>query len=78
MSSQPLPRTTLTSIKDFDIIKPISKGAFGSVFLAKKKVTGDYYALPEEWTRGYIAEVVLGLEYLHQRGIVHRYLHEIS
>ncbi|KAG6333663.1 hypothetical protein ID866_5421 [Astraeus odoratus] len=136
----PLSRSTPTSIKDFDIIKPISKGAFGSVFLAKKKVTGDYYAikvlkkadmiaknqitnvkaermilmkqaespfvaklyftfqskenlylvmeylnggdcaalikslgsLPEEWTRQYIAEVVLGLEYLHQRGIVHR------
>ena len=140
-SSAPLSRTTPTSIKDFDIIKPISKGAFGSVFLAKKKATGDYYAikvlkkadmiaknqitnvkaermilmkqaespfvaklyftfqskdnlylvmeylnggdcaalikslgsLPEEWTRQYVAEVVLGLEYLHQRGIVHRY-----
>jgi len=140
-AAAPLPRTTPTSIKDFEIIKPISKGAFGSVFLAKKKVTGDYYAikvlkkadmiaknqitnvkaermilmkqaespyvaklyftfqskdnlylvmeylnggdcaallkslgsLPEEWTKNYIAEVVLGLEYLHQRGIVHRY-----
>ena len=139
-SSAPLSRTTPTSIKDFEIIKPISKGAFGSVFLAKKKVTGDYFAikvlkkadmiaknqitnvkaermilmqqaespfvaklywtfqskenlylvmeylnggdcaalikslgsLPEEWTKNYIAEVVLGLEYLHQRGVVHR------
>ncbi|KAJ7498760.1 hypothetical protein FB451DRAFT_1202930 [Mycena latifolia] len=139
-STAPLPRTSPTSIKDFDIIKPISKGAFGSVFLAKKKVTGDYFAikvlkkadmiaknqitnvkaermilmkqaespfvaklyftfqskenlylvmeylnggdcaalikslgsLPEEWTKNYIAEVVLGLEYLHQRGVVHR------
>ncbi|KAK2466121.1 hypothetical protein APHAL10511_001763 [Amanita phalloides] len=139
-STVPLSRTTPTSIKDFDIIKPISKGAFGSVFLAKKKATGDYYAikvlkkadmiaknqitnvkaermilmkqadspfvaklyftfqskdnlylvmeylnggdcaalikslgcLPEEWTKQYVAEVVLGLEYLHQRGIVHR------
>ncbi|KAJ7094616.1 hypothetical protein B0H15DRAFT_830207 [Mycena belliarum] len=139
-STAPLSRTSLTSIKDFDIIKPISKGAFGSVFLAKKKVTGDYFAikvlkkadmiaknqitnvkaermilmtqaespfvaklyftfqskdnlylvmeylnggdcaalikslgsLPEEWTKNYIAEVVLGLEYLHQRGVVHR------
>ncbi|TFK43655.1 hypothetical protein BDQ12DRAFT_643254 [Crucibulum laeve] len=139
-SAAPLSRTTPTSIKDFDIIKPISKGAFGSVFLARKKVTGDYYAikvlkkadmiaknqitnvkaermilmkqaespfvaklyftfqskenlylvmeylnggdcaalikslgcLPEEWTKNYIAEVVLGLEYLHQRGVVHR------
>ncbi|KAF9464404.1 hypothetical protein BDZ94DRAFT_489757 [Collybia nuda] len=139
-STAPLSRTTPTSIKDFDIIKPISKGAFGSVFLAKKKATGDYYAikvlkkadmiaknqitnvkaermilmkqaespfvaklyftfqskenlylvmeylnggdcaalikslgcLPEEWAKNYIAEVVLGLEYLHERGVVHR------
>ncbi|KAF9653379.1 hypothetical protein BDM02DRAFT_3087384 [Thelephora ganbajun] len=139
-SSAPLPRTTPTSIKDFEIIKPISKGAFGSVFLARKKLTGDYFAikvlkkadmiaknqitnvkaermilmqqaespfvtklywtfqskenlylvmeylnggdcaalvkslgsLPEEWTKNYIAEVVLGLEYLHERGVVHR------
>lgn len=129
-----------SSIKDFDIIKPISKGAFGSVFLAKKKTTGEYFAikvlkkadmiaknqitnvkaermilmkqadspfvvklyftfqskdnlylvmeylnggdcaaliktlgsLPEEWARAYVAEVVLGLEYLHEKGIVHR------
>ena len=142
-STQPFSsRTTPTSIKDFDIIKPISKGAFGSVFLAKKKATGDYFAikvlkkadmiaknqitnvkaermilmkqaespfvtklfftfqskenlylvmeylnggdcaalikslgsLPEEWTKNYIAEVVLGLEYLHQRGVVHRFV----
>ncbi|KAG9086177.1 hypothetical protein FS749_003854 [Ceratobasidium sp. UAMH 11750] len=29
-------------------------------------------ALPEEWTRAYIAEVTLGLEYLHAKGVVHR------
>ena len=140
-SAAPVSRANPTSIKDFEIIKPISKGAFGSVFLAKKRVTGDYYAikvlkkadmiaknqitnvkaermilmkqaespfvaklyftfqskenlylvmeylnggdcaalikslgsLPEEWAKNYIAEVVLGLEYLHQRGVVHRY-----
>jgi serine/threonine-protein kinase RIM15 len=140
-SAAPVSRANPTSIKDFEIIKPISKGAFGSVFLAKKRVTGDYYAikvlkkadmiaknqitnvkaermilmkqaespfvaklyftfqskenlylvmeylnggdcaalikslgsLPEEWTKNYIAEVVLGLDYLHQRGVVHRY-----
>ncbi|TFK55894.1 kinase-like protein [Heliocybe sulcata] len=44
-SVAPLSRSNPTSIKDFDIIKPISKGAFGSVFLAKKKVTGDYFAI---------------------------------
>ncbi|KAG0024501.1 hypothetical protein BGZ80_002061 [Entomortierella chlamydospora] len=136
----PLTRPTPPSIKDFDIIKPISKGAFGSVFLAKKRATGDYFAikvlkksdmvaknqvtnvkaerlilmnqtdspfvvnlyfsfqskdylylvmeylnggdcmalikaiqrLPEDWARNYLAEVVLGLEYLHDAGVVHR------
>ncbi|CAG8579485.1 10890_t:CDS:2 [Paraglomus occultum] len=136
MSSKP----SQPSIKDFEIIKPISKGAFGSVYLSKKRTTGDYYAikvlkksdmiaknqvtnvkaermilmtqtdspfvvklyfsfqskdylylvmeylnggdcaalvkaiggLPEDWARKYLAEVVLGLEYLHNRGIVHR------
>jgi serine/threonine-protein kinase RIM15 len=145
-SAAPLSRTTPASIKDFDIIKPISKGAFGSVFLAKKKATGDYYAikvlkkadmiaknqitnvkaermilmkqaespfvaklyftfqskenlylvmeylnggdcaalikslgsLPEEWTKNYIAEVVLGLEYLHERGVVHRWVSQYN
>jgi serine/threonine-protein kinase RIM15 len=129
-----------TSIKDFEIIKPISRGAFGSVYLAKKKSTGDYYAikvlkkadmvaknqvtnvkaeraimmwqgesdfvaklywtfatkdylylvmeylnggdcaslikvlgaLPEDWTKKYIGEVVLCVQHLHTREIVHR------
>ncbi|KAJ3022779.1 hypothetical protein HKX48_005255 [Thoreauomyces humboldtii] len=130
---------SVPSIKDFDIIKPISKGAFGSVYLAKKRITGDYFAikvlkkadmvaknqvmnikaermiltqldspfvvrlyfsfqsrenlylvmeylnggdcaalikslgtLDEKWAGQYVAEVVLGLEFLHSRGIVHR------
>jgi len=130
----PSSRPTASSIKDFDIIKPISKGAFGSVFLAKKRTTGDYYAikvlkksdmiaknqitnvkaermilmtqtqspfvvklfftfqsaeylylvmeylpggdcaslckalggLPEDWARQFVAEVVVGLEQLHE------------
>jgi serine/threonine protein kinase len=33
------------SASDFEIIKPISKGAFGRVFLARKKTTGDRYAI---------------------------------
>ncbi|WWC60586.1 uncharacterized protein I303_103160 [Kwoniella dejecticola CBS 10117] len=133
-------RAAQPSIKDFEIIKPISRGAFGSVYLAKKVATGDYFAikalkksdmiaknqitnvkaertilmnqasspyvvrlffsfqskeylylvmeylnggdcatlvktlggLSEEWARNYTAEVVLGLEYLHARNIVHR------
>ncbi|KAG8743368.1 hypothetical protein FRC10_012172 [Ceratobasidium sp. 414] len=139
-STTSAPRPAPSTIKDFEIIKPISKGAFGSVFLAKKKTTGDYFAikvlkkadmiaknqitnvkaermilmkqsespfvvklyftfqskenlylvmeylnggdcasliktlgaLPEGWTRAYIAEVTLGLEYLHAKGVVHR------
>ncbi|ORY51045.1 kinase-like protein, partial [Rhizoclosmatium globosum] len=39
------PVRSTPSIKDFEIIKPISKGAFGSVYLAKKRLTGDYYAI---------------------------------
>jgi serine/threonine-protein kinase RIM15 len=141
--SAALSRPPPPSIKDFEIIKPISRGAFGSVFLAKKTTTGDYYAikalkksdmiaknqitnvkaertilinqassphvaklffsfqskeylylvmeylnggdcanlvktlhsLPEDWARNYCAEVVLGLEYMHGRGIVHRYVY---
>ncbi|KAL2999399.1 hypothetical protein AAZX31_09G157200 [Glycine max] len=34
-----------TSIDDFEIIKPISRGAFGRVFLAKKRTTGDLFAI---------------------------------
>jgi len=138
--SAPSSRPTASSIKDFEVIKPISKGAFGSVYLAKKKTTGDYFAikvlkksdmiaknqitnvkaermilmgqtsspfvvklfftfqskdylylvmeylpggdcaslcknlgsLPEEWAKQYIAEVVNGLEQLHEKGVVHR------
>ena len=42
---QPQQRAHPPSIKDFEIIKPISKGAFGSVYLSKKKSTGDYFAI---------------------------------
>ncbi|CAH8391712.1 unnamed protein product [Eruca vesicaria subsp. sativa] len=34
-----------TSIDDFEIIKPISRGAFGKVFLARKIATGDLFAI---------------------------------
>lgn len=44
-ASVPQARAVPPSIKDFEIIKPISKGAFGSVYLSKKKSTGDYYAI---------------------------------
>ncbi|CAG8902441.1 unnamed protein product [Penicillium egyptiacum] len=43
--SQQQPRPAPLSIRDFEIIKPISKGAFGSVYLVKKKATGEYYAM---------------------------------
>ncbi len=144
LSPLPAPMTSnrpvAPSIKDFDIIKPISKGAFGSVFLAKKRVTGDYYAikflkksdmiaknqvtnvkaermilmtqtdspyvtklyytfqskdylylvleylnggdcsslikvlghLSCDWARNYLAEVTLGLSFLHDKQIIHR------
>ena len=43
--SHPQAKAVPTSIKDFEVIKPISRGAFGSVYLAKKKSTGDYFAI---------------------------------
>lgn len=33
------------TIDDYEIIKPISRGAFGRVYLAKKKATGDLFAI---------------------------------
>lgn len=33
------------SIQDFQLLKPISKGAYGRVFLARKNTTGDLYAV---------------------------------
>ncbi|KAI0175634.1 hypothetical protein GGR52DRAFT_320835 [Hypoxylon sp. FL1284] len=44
-SHPPMARAVPPSIKDFEIIKPISKGAFGSVYLSKKKSTGEYFAI---------------------------------
>ncbi|CAJ0754462.1 15297_t:CDS:10 [Entrophospora sp. SA101] len=38
-------KTKIPSIQDFEIIKPISRGAFGKVYLARKKTTGDLYAI---------------------------------
>ncbi|CAI5760404.1 unnamed protein product [Candida verbasci] len=42
-TQQPINKSS--GIKDYEVIKPISKGAFGSVFLAKRKLTGDYVAI---------------------------------
>ncbi|PIN18712.1 Microtubule-associated serine/threonine kinase [Handroanthus impetiginosus] len=44
-SSPVHPSKDRTSIDDFEIIKPISRGAFGRVFLAKKRTTGDLFAI---------------------------------
>ncbi|EGC31155.1 hypothetical protein DICPUDRAFT_50356 [Dictyostelium purpureum] len=38
-------KSSSISINDFEIIKPISRGAFGRVYLAQKKKTGDLYAI---------------------------------
>lgn len=38
-------KTVTGNIKDYEIIKAISKGAFGSVFLAKRRLTGEYVSI---------------------------------
>lgn len=40
-----------TSIEDFEIIKPISRGAFGRVFLARKRATGDSFAIKVNYAK---------------------------
>jgi len=40
-----VPGPSRPSIHDFNIIKPISRGSFGSVLLGRKKTTGDIYAI---------------------------------
>lgn len=45
VGAPPMARAVPPSIKDFEVIKPISKGAFGSVYLSKKKSTGEYFAI---------------------------------
>lgn len=40
-----VPKHGQPSIKDYEIISPISKGAFGSVYLSRKKLTGEYFAI---------------------------------
>jgi len=38
-------KNAIPSIKDFEIIKPISRGAYGKVYLARKRATQDLYAI---------------------------------
>ncbi|GMN46044.1 hypothetical protein TIFTF001_015229 [Ficus carica] len=45
LRTSPIHSKDRTSIDDFVIIKPISRGAFGRVFLAKKRTTGDLFAI---------------------------------
>ncbi|KAH0664586.1 hypothetical protein KY290_030494 [Solanum tuberosum] len=45
LRTSPVHSKDRTSIDDFEIIKPISRGAFGRVFLAKKRTTGDLFAI---------------------------------
>jgi microtubule-associated serine/threonine kinase len=39
------------SIDEFEIIKPISRGAFGRVYLARKHATGDLFAIKVQHQR---------------------------
>ena len=60
------------SIADFQIIRPISKGAFGRVYLARKKVTGDFFAVKVQRKdkalgRGAAAKVCWSADYCRRR-----------
>lgn len=61
-----------TTIDDFEIIKPISRGAFGRVFLARKRITGDLFAIKVKilsLVSPYILVVVLILEVFFQLNV---------
>lgn len=45
VSQTPTSKPSNGGIRDYEIIKAISKGAFGAVFLAKRRLTGDYVAI---------------------------------
>jgi serine/threonine protein kinase len=36
---------TAVGLKDFEFLKPLGQGAYGGVFLVKKKKSGDLYAM---------------------------------
>jgi len=38
-------QAAVTNIKDFELVKPITKGTFGAVFLARRKATGDIFCV---------------------------------
>ncbi|KAL0351889.1 UNVERIFIED_CONTAM: putative serine/threonine protein kinase IRE4 [Sesamum calycinum] len=56
-----------TSIDDFDIIKPISRGAYGKVFLARKRTTGDLFAIKVRFFYSFTStdNLYLVMEYLN-------------
>ncbi|XP_057988769.1 probable serine/threonine protein kinase IRE4 isoform X2 [Hevea brasiliensis] len=56
-----------TSIDDFEIIKPISRGAFGKVFLARKRITGDLFAIKVRFFYSFTCSdnLYLVMEYLN-------------
>lgn len=44
-ANSPVRRNKMPQISDFEILKPISRGAFGKVYLARKKATRDLFAI---------------------------------
>ncbi|CAN6486430.1 unnamed protein product [Victoria cruziana] len=56
-----------TSIDDFEILKPISRGAFGRVFLARKRATGDLFAIKVRFFYSFTCRenLYLVMEYLN-------------
>ncbi|PKA59924.1 Serine/threonine-protein kinase [Apostasia shenzhenica] len=54
-------------IDDFEIIKPISRGAFGKVFLARKRRTGDLFAIKVRFFYSFTCRdnLYLVMEYLN-------------
>ncbi|THG07577.1 hypothetical protein TEA_014687 [Camellia sinensis var. sinensis] len=69
------PSKDRTSIEDFEIIKPISRGAFGRVFLARKRATEDLFAIKaQRWMK----ELCKGKEKLLDFGVAEALINKIN
>jgi serine/threonine protein kinase len=70
ITSNPQPKVVSLSIKDFEIVKPISKGAFASVYLSKMKSTGEYIAIKVLKVENLVVKNLIKLDKESGRGVM--------
>ena len=71
-TQQPMKTPSQTTIADFEFIKRVSHGAFARVFLARKKSTGDIYAIKVQ-SKADVANKNQGKRILSEKDILLHY-----